>query len=69
MEKLNGLSMDIEQTERKKLRSAFPECFPEGKLYIDNDRFNLSLIKRGQVQQIINKKVIFSNVLYYNFFE
>ena len=69
MEKLNGLSMDIEQTERKKLRSAFPECFTEGKQDKDNDRFNLSLIKRGQVQQIINKKVIFSNVLYYNFFE
>ena len=35
MEKLNGLSMDIEQTEREKLRAIFPECFTEGKLDID----------------------------------
>ncbi len=35
MEKLDGLSMDIEQNEREKLRSIFPECFTEGKLDID----------------------------------
>ena len=35
MDKLNGLSMNIEQTERDKLRSLFPQCFCEGKLDID----------------------------------
>jgi len=34
-EKLDGLSLDIEQTERDKLRAVFPECFVEGKLNID----------------------------------
>jgi len=34
-EKISGLSMDIEQTERDKLRSVFPQCFVEGKLDID----------------------------------
>lgn len=35
MEKLDGLSKDIEQTEREKLASVFPQCFVEGKLDID----------------------------------
>ncbi len=35
MEKLSGLSKDIEQTEREKLASVFPQCFVEGKLDID----------------------------------
>lgn len=35
MEKMSGLSMDIEQTERDKLQSLFPSCFSEGKLDID----------------------------------
>ena len=45
---IDGLSMDIEQTNIDKLKAAFPECFAEGKLdiakllslcgeYIDND--------------------------------
>jgi len=34
-EKLDGLSMNIEQTERDKLRSVFPQCFTEGRLDID----------------------------------
>ena len=33
--KLNGLSMDIELTEKDKLRSLFPQCFTEDKLDID----------------------------------
>ena len=48
MEKLDGQSMNIEQTEKDKLKSLFPQCFVEGKLdvdkllnlcgeYIDND--------------------------------
>lgn len=33
--KLDGLSMDIEKTNREKLKSVFPDCFSEGKLDID----------------------------------
>ncbi len=32
---LNGMSMDIEEIERKKLRKVFPQCFSDGKLDID----------------------------------
>jgi len=35
MDKLDGMSMDIEQTEKDKLQSLFPQCFKEGKLDID----------------------------------
>jgi len=35
MTKLDGMSMDIEQTERNKLQSLFPQCFKDGKLDID----------------------------------
>ena len=35
MDKLDGLTMNIEQTERDKLRTVFPQCFVEGKLDID----------------------------------
>lgn len=34
-EKLDGLSMNLENANMKKLRSVFPECFSEGKLDID----------------------------------
>jgi adenine-specific DNA-methyltransferase len=34
-EKMDGLSMDIEQADREKLQSVFPQCFTEGKLDID----------------------------------
>lgn len=34
-EKLDGLSMDLENTNMEKLKSVFPECFSEGKLDID----------------------------------
>ena len=33
--KMDGLSMNIEQTERDKLQAIFPQCFVEGKLDID----------------------------------
>ncbi len=33
--KLDGMSMDIEQTEKEKLKAVFPQCFAEGKLDID----------------------------------
>ena len=35
MDKLDGMSLDIEQTEREKLMAVFPQCFNEGKLDID----------------------------------
>ena len=33
--KLDGMSLDIEQTEMEKLKAVFPQCFSEGKLDID----------------------------------
>ncbi len=35
MEQLDGMSMDIEQMQREKLRGVFPDCFSDGKLDID----------------------------------
>ena len=35
MEQIDGLSMNLEQTNMDKLRTVFPECFAEGKLDID----------------------------------
>ena len=35
MDKLDGMSMNIEQTEKEKLKAVFPQCFAEGKLDID----------------------------------
>ena len=35
IEKISGLSKDIELDEREKLRSVFPQCFNDGKLDID----------------------------------
>jgi len=35
IEKVSGLSMDIEQADKEKLQSVFPQCFNEGKLDID----------------------------------
>lgn len=34
-DKLDGLTMDIEQIEKDKLKAVFPQCFVEGKLNID----------------------------------
>ena len=35
MDKFNGMSLDVEQTTRDKLKAVLPECFSEGKLDID----------------------------------
>ena len=35
LEKLDGMSMNLEQTNMDKLHAVFPECFAEGKLDID----------------------------------
>ena len=51
---MDGMSMNIEQTEMEKLKFVFPQCFAEGKLdidkllslcgeYIDNDFEKYSL--------------------------
>lgn len=34
-DRIDGMSMDIEQTEKEKLKAVFPQCFAEGKLDID----------------------------------
>ena len=35
MNKLDGLSMNLESANMEKLKACFPECFSEGKLDID----------------------------------
>ncbi len=35
LNKMDGMSMNIEQTEMEKLKAVFPQCFAEGKLDID----------------------------------
>lgn len=35
IEKISGLSKNIELEEREKLKSVFPQCFSDGKLDID----------------------------------
>ena len=35
MDKPDGYSMDVEQAERDKLQTVFPECFVDGKLNVD----------------------------------
>ncbi|MCM1264847.1 MAG: site-specific DNA-methyltransferase [Candidatus Gastranaerophilales bacterium] len=35
IEKISGQSLDIEEVEKEKLKSVFPQCFSEGKLDID----------------------------------
>ena len=35
MEKIDGLSMDVEASDREKLRAVFPQCFTDGQLDID----------------------------------
>jgi adenine-specific DNA-methyltransferase len=34
-EKMDGLSLDVEQADRDKLRTVFPQCFTDGRLDID----------------------------------
>ena len=35
LNKMDGMSMNIEKTEMEKLKSVFPQCFAEGKLDIE----------------------------------
>ncbi|MBQ3515289.1 MAG: site-specific DNA-methyltransferase [Lachnospiraceae bacterium] len=61
--KMDGMSMDIEQTEMEKLKSVFPQCFAEGKLdidkllslcgeYIDNDFEKYKFEWKGKIEAL-----------------
>lgn len=61
--KLDGMSMNIEQTEMEKLKSVFPQCFAEGKLdidkllslcgeYIDNDFEKYKFEWKGKIEAL-----------------
>ncbi|MCI8471484.1 MAG: site-specific DNA-methyltransferase [Clostridiales bacterium] len=63
MDKLDGMSMDIEQTEKEKLKAVFPQCFAEGKLdidkllslcgeYIDNDFEKYKFEWHGKIESL-----------------
>lgn len=62
-DKLDGMSMNIEQTEMEKLKSVFPQCFAEGKLdidkllslcgeYIDNDFEKYKFEWKGKIEAL-----------------
>jgi len=61
--KMDGMSMNIEQTEMEKLKSVFPQCFAEGKLdidkllglcgeYIDNDFEKYKFEWKGKMESL-----------------
>lgn len=61
--RLDGMSMDIEQTEMEKLKAVFPQCFAEGKLdidkllslcgeYIDNDFEKYKFEWKGKLESL-----------------
>jgi len=61
--KLDGMSMNIEQTEMEKLKAVFPQCFAEGKLdidkllslcgeYIDNDFEKYKFEWKGKIEAL-----------------
>ena len=63
LNKLDGMSMNIEQTEMEKLKSVFPQCFAEGRLdidkllglcgeYIDNDFEKYKFEWKGKMESL-----------------
>lgn len=61
--RLDGMSMNIEQTEMEKLKAVFPQCFAEGKLdidkllslcgeYIDNDFEKYKFEWKGKIEAL-----------------
>lgn len=63
LNKMDGMSMNIEQTEMEKLKSVFPQCFAEGKLdidkllslcgeYIDNDFEKYKFEWKGKIEAL-----------------
>lgn len=63
LNKMDGMSMNIEQTEMEKLKSVFPQCFAEGKLdidkllglcgeYIDNDFEKYKFEWKGKTESL-----------------
>ena len=62
-EKIDGMSMNIEQAEMEKMKSVFPQCFAEGKLdidkllalcgeYIDNDFEKYKFEWKGKMESL-----------------
>lgn len=60
---MDGMSMNIEQTEMEKLKAVFPQCFAEGKLdidkllslcgeYIDNDFEKYKFEWKGKIESL-----------------
>lgn len=63
IDKLDGMSMNIEQAEADKLKAVFPQCFAEGKLdidkllslcgeYIDNDFEKYKFEWKGKIESL-----------------
>ena len=63
MEKLDGMSMNVEQAEMEKLKAVFPQCFADGKLdidkllslcgeYIDNDFEKYKFEWKGKLESL-----------------
>ena len=63
LNKMDGMSMNIEQTEMEKLKAVFPQCFAEGKLdidkllglcgeYIDNDFEKYKFEWKGKMESL-----------------
>lgn len=63
MEKLDGMSMNVEREEMEKLKTVFPQCFAEGKLdidkllslcgeYIDNDFEKYKFEWKGKLESL-----------------
>lgn len=63
LNKIDGMSMNIEQTEMEKLKAVFPQCFAEGKLdidkllglcgeYIDNDFEKYKFEWKGKMESL-----------------
>lgn len=63
LNKMDGMSMNIEQTEMEKLKAVFPQCFAEGKLdidkllslcgeYIDNDFEKYKFEWKGKIEAL-----------------
>ena len=63
MDKLDGMSMNVEKVEMDKLKEVFPQCFAEGKLdidkllslcgeYIDNDFEKYKFEWKGKLESL-----------------
>ena len=55
LNKIDGMSMNIEQTEMDKLKSVFPQCFAEGKLDTLITQIQKKLAKGKSLEQIADE--------------